>query len=66
MRMIANKAFSYDGRNLAAGEEFNVASESDRRILVLAGLAHEQSYLNEDFIAPPKRSYKRRDMKAEE
>ncbi|MBP9033925.1 MAG: hypothetical protein KBG29_08515 [Pseudomonadales bacterium] len=78
MRVIAKKAFSYGGRALTVGEEFN-ASARDARVLCALGradtappLPRAESEIEPPEQAPPdepkpaRRQYRRRDMVAEE
>lgn len=76
MKLIALKELRYAGRQLAAGEEFD-ASDRDGRLLTLIGKAEvAESAIGEsepEEVAPtteqeqPKRrTYRRRDMRAED
>lgn len=74
-RMVANKTFKYGTRALRAGDEFDCAREH-HQVLSVAGLAVEKpidkpTERPQEHASPAqepatkKRSYRRRDMKAE-
>jgi hypothetical protein len=61
--LVAQSKFPYRQKMLEAGEEFEPENESDAYILRLSGKAMDKL---EDDDASKKRSYRRRDMKAEQ
>jgi len=81
MRLIADKAFRYAGKPLAVGDDFE-ANTRDGRVLVALNRAHvaegdepakprkpaktEKVDQAEKPAKPRKRTYKRRDMEAED
>lgn len=75
-RLIATKPLRYDRRDLNAGDAFE-ASEVDARILCAVGRAAAKPEPEPDHSpaecdeidtagAPPRRRYRRRDLRAEE
>ena len=60
-QLIAKKRLSYAGKSIASGAQF-AATDGDARILTVIGFAVEQEVLPD---VPKRRSYKRRDMRAE-
>ncbi|HPB23580.1 MAG TPA: hypothetical protein PLL48_14775 [Novosphingobium sp.] len=70
--MIAVKSMRYGGRNLEPGDEFDAMSARDARILRAIGKARDAE-ADVDAEAPAaggddgkKRTYRRKDMKAED
>jgi hypothetical protein len=65
--MRARTALVYAGRNVAAGEAFELvlsaSTEAERRVLLQSRLAED---IAGDVEPPAKRKYKRRDLQAEE
>ena len=68
--MIAVKAMRYAGQWLSPGDEFEPKSERDARILRAIGKAADGKAPEVEDKAeddkPPKRAYRRKDMKAED
>lgn len=68
MMLRALKPLVYNGHNIAAGEVFRLqqsaSTDAERRILLTTGLAADVDDQADD--PPKKRSYKRRDLQAEE
>lgn len=67
--MIAVKAMRYAGRDLMPGDEFEPQSDRDARLLRAIGKAKDAEPVDDtdhdDEDAPKKRTYRRKDMKAE-
>ena len=67
--MIAVKAMRYAGQWLSPGDEFEPKSDRDARILRAIGKATDGEAPEVEDKAedekPPKRAYRRKDMKAE-
>lgn len=63
-KMIAKRPFRYAGRSLAAGEAFS-ATAIDSRVLAATGRAQIEVSASPEIQPPPRRRYKRRDMRAE-
>lgn len=57
VKMIASREFPYASRALKAGDVFEADNEHDASVLVLVGHARREE--------PEKRTYRRRDMRAE-
>jgi hypothetical protein len=72
MMMRALKDFTYDSRQLHAGESFETVehrpggAQADRRVLLAAQLAVDDDPTAFFEERPKKNRYKRRDMRAEE
>lgn len=68
--MIAVKAMRYAGQWLSPGDEFEPKSERDARILRAIGKAADGEATEvddkDDDGKPEKRTYRRKDMKAED
>lgn len=73
MRLIATKSMSYAGKRLADGDEFEPRTARDARILKAIGKASDVTDTAEAEPEAPaaketrqKRTYKRRDLTAED
>jgi hypothetical protein len=68
MDLIATKSLAYASKRYEVGEKFE-ANNRDARILVAIGKAKlapaDAAPVEDDETKPAKRTYKRRDMKAE-
>lgn len=64
--MIALKSMTYAGKRIEAGDRFDAKTLRDAKILRAIGKAEDEEAPVEDVVdEPPKRVYRRKDMKAE-
>lgn len=61
VKMIADRRFDYAGKVIEAGAAVIVENEGHAALLTFGGFAHKAEHESES----DKRSYRRRDMKAE-
>jgi hypothetical protein len=70
MMMRARTALVYAGRNIAAGQAFELilspSTEAERRVLLASRLAEDIEQAAGGDKPPAKGKYKRRDLRAEE